>query len=248
MGATALTTELKRCANLALDLLLPRHCVLCGMASGNANLCGPCSAALPRNLHACQRCGLTLPLRGGPVCGNCLRKPPPWNAMIAALAYRFPVDGLVRRFKFNRDLACGKVLAAELIAALRRESVAPPDCIVPVPLHRFRHVLRTFNQAELIARELGRAIGIPVQPSLLRRVRRTRAQSGLNAAERRRNVKGAFGITPSATDKIPHKVALVDDVMTTGVTLAVCTQALRRAGVRDVAVWVAARAPVPGRQ
>ena len=244
------------CVNLAnviqaagqrlFERLLPRHCVLCGLPSGGARLCAPCHADLPRTGACCQTCALPLPDPGAERCGRCLQNPPPWDRAVAALVYRFPVDRLVCRFKFNRDLCAGALLGSELVDAVSRSGHDLPDAIVPVPLHRSRHFSRTFNQAELLALQLGGALTAPVHGRLLRRRRRTRAQSGLDAAARRRNVRGAFGAEP-ANGRIPAgcHLALVDDVLTTGVTLAECSRALRRAGAGQVSVWVAARAPDP---
>jgi ComF family protein len=240
-------SELARAAGARLfDRLLPRHCVLCGLPSGDAAICMSCRAELPRPGPCCRTCALALPDPGAGQCGCCLRSPPPWDRAIAALAYRFPADRLVCRFKFQRDLCAGALLGSELLEAVRRSGHDPPDAIVPVPLHRARHFSRTFNQAELLARQLGRALMVPVRGRLLRRTRRTRAQSGLDAAGRRRNVRGAFAVAlPDGRLPARCRLALVDDVLTTGVTLAECSRALRRAGAAQVSVWVAARAPDP---
>lgn len=227
-----------------LDILLPRHCLVCGMFAGPQNLCAPCSAELPRAADTCRRCALPLPGNPGAVCGVCLRSPPPWDGAVTAFDYRYPVRQLVRRFKFNRSLASGAVLAAELSRAVQRVGTRP-DVIVPVPLHGWRFFRRGYNQADLIARRIGRDLDLRVDAGLLRRLRRTSAQSGLDAAQRRRNVRGAFQAGRRRGAPIPRSVALVDDVMTTGATLEACTRALLRAGVRSVLLWVVARAPPP---
>jgi ComF family protein len=249
----------KRLLRRLLQRLLPRHCLLCGQASGEAELCAPCRSDLPRAGRSCQGCALPLPaathanppassngLPDGPYCGRCLRRPPPWDQALAALVYAFPADRLVVRFKFSRDLAAGAVLGRELLDAIRRSGQDLPHAIVPVPLHRTRHFSRTFNQAELLALQLGRGLGIPVHGRLLARRRRTAAQSGLDAAGRRRNLRGAFRLA-APRERLPpgSHLALVDDVLTTGVTLAECSRALRRAGAARISVWVAARAPAP---
>lgn len=249
----------KRPGAQLLDTLLPRYCLLCGLNSGDKPLCSFCARDLPRAGSACPSCALPVPASARPretredgfraalptasCCGHCLQRPPPWNRATAALLYRFPADALVQRFKFRRDLCCGAVLAEELLSALRRAVQPMPDAIVPVPLHRRRWLTRTFNQAELLALHLGRSLQLPVRGRLLQRRRATHAQSGLDAAARQRNVRGAFDTQRrTARGAMPRRLALVDDVMTTGVTLAACCLALRRAGVRDISVWVAARA------
>jgi len=231
-------------AGLCLDALLPRHCVLCGLPGGKGNLCAGCRGDLPRPGHVCTACALPLS-SADPLCGQCLRNPPPWDGVTAALAYGFPVDRLVCRFKFRRDFACGHLLGCEMLDAIRLAGLQRPDLLIPVPLHRRRHVARTFNQADLLARQVGRALAVPVRGTLLLRVRATRAQSGLDAAGRQRNTRGAFRCSRRAPEALAGRhVALVDDVMTTGATLLECTKTLRNAGVTRVSLWVAARAPV----
>jgi ComF family protein len=235
-----------RLAQVMLDGLLPRHCLMCGHGSGPENLCRPCAAELPRVGRSCLQCSLPLSHRADRFCGHCLRKPPPWDFATSALVYEFPVSQMVCRFKFGRSLACGQVLSRELILAIRHKSTILPDCILPVPLHRLRHFSRSFNQADLIARQVGQALKIPVYGSILRRRRRTRAHSGLDAASRKKNIKGAFDCKiPAGSRTSFGHVALVDDVMTTGATLAECTRTLKKAGVDAVSVWIAARALEP---
>lgn len=233
-------------AGAALNALLPRHCVMCGMGSGAENICPPCAGDLPRPDHSCGLCGLPLIHTGDRLCGRCLSRPPPWDAALAALVYRFPVDQLVCSFKFGRNLACGRILARELSRAAGEGSRLLPSCILPVPLHRTRHFSRSFNQADLLARQAGHNLGIPVFSTTLLRRRRTRAHSGLDAASRKRNIRGAFTCRiPAGKEHYYANPALVDDVMTTGATLAECTRTLKKAGARRVSVWVAARAPIP---
>lgn len=220
--------------------LLPPRCLLCAQPGADGHdLCEACAAELltqagPR----CPRCALPLPAPA-PACGICLRRPPPWQAAYAIGAYRFPLDRLLQRFKFHRDLACGRELARLLIAAMREAE--HPLAIVPVPLHRERLRERGFDQALELARPLARALALPLQAKLLVRSRATEAQSTLDARSRRRNVRGAFALRASA--ELPAHVALLDDVLTTGATLGECTRILRRAGVQRVDVWVAARVP-----
>ena len=221
-----------------LDQLVPRHCVLCGLFSGLENLCPPCTAELPHNLAACTRCGLPLPTQLEAVCGACLNKPPAWDEVVAGLRYQSPADQLVCQFKYNRNLACGQVLGRTLLEAIHLRGGRLPQAIVPVPLHRHRLFARTFNQAHMLGRQLGRALEIPVIHTALTRTRKTRAQFGLDALQRRKNIRGAFACRRHG---LKH-VAIVDDVMTTGTTLTECTRLLKRSGAEYVTAWVAARA------
>lgn len=221
--------------------LLPWRCLLCGDTGANGlDLCAACAAELPGNTSCCARCALPLPSPAA-LCGVCQRKPPPWDAAWAPFRYGWPLDRLEARYKFGRDLAAGRTLAR--LWQRMPPVVTRPALILPVPLHRARLRQRGYNQALELARPLGRALDIPVRHDLLLRARATAAQTELDAAARRRNVRGAFVLREGAT--LPPHVALLDDVMTTGATLAECARVLRRAGVRQVQVWALARAPSP---
>jgi len=223
--------------------LLPWRCLLCGDAGAEGvDLCADCAAELPRNTSCCAQCALPLPLSAAQ-CGRCLRKPPPWDAAWAPFRYAWPLDRLETRFKFSRDLAAGRAL----VSMWRRESPPStlPQLIIPVPLHRRRLRERGYNQAWELARPLACSLGIPGSDNLLRRVRHTDAQTGLDAAQRRHNLRHAFALREGAA--LPDHIVVLDDVFTTGATLAECVRVLKRAGALRVDVWALARAPIPGR-
>ena len=225
----------------ARDLQLavfPTRCLLCGArGSGDRDLCDGCAADLPRNRVCCSRCALPLKLAAA-LCGECLKREPPFASTFAPFEYAHPLDLLLVRLKFARNLAAGRVLAQLALDAFAESNVAVPQAIVPVPLHRERLRERGYNQALEVARPLARTLDIPLR-ELLARSRATSPQSDLDARARRRNLRGAFA--PVTTD-LPAHVALVDDVMTTGTTVRECARTLRRAGVQRVDVWVIARA------
>lgn len=217
--------------------LWPARCLLCnaGGAVGH-DLCVACAASLPWARLACPRCALPLS-SSARACGTCLRKAPVLDAAHAAFAYRFPVDRLLPRLKFHGDLAAGRLLAGAMTVAFA--DLPAPGALVPVPLARARLRQRGYDQALELARPLARSLGLPLLPDGLHRVRDTEAQSRLDAAGRRRNVRGAFAAAECRG--FPDHVALVDDVMTTGATLHAAALALKRAGVRRVDAWVCAR-------
>jgi ComF family protein len=213
-------------------------CVLCGAAGAEGgDLCAGCADELPRNRIACPRCALPLAVPA-PACARCLRRAPPQVASFAALRYEGAARLLLPRYKFGADLAVGRVLGE----ALREvASAAPrPRQVAPVPLHPTRLRERGFDQAWELARTVAGALDLPARPDLLRRVRATPAQTGLDAAARRRNLREAFVATQQLRGV---HVALVDDVMTTGATIEAAARALRAAGATRVDVWVVARAP-----
>lgn len=219
------------------EWLYPPTCVLCGGAGApGRDLCRGCSADLPWIGAACEVCALPLPLGG--VCGRCQHRPPPFDEAVAALAYRPPVDWLVKRFKFDGRLACGVVMGELLADAVSASDARVPEALIPVPLHPARLRERGFDQARELSRVLSRRLSLPVAGDCLSRTRATSAQAGLDAAGRRGNLRGAF----RARKPPPSSVALVDDVLTTGSTVAECARALKRAGCERVSVWVPARA------
>lgn len=226
----------------ALRALLPPRCLLCGArGESGLDLCAACMAELPRNERCCARCALPLETPA-PLCGRCVRRAPPWDSAWAPFRYAYPLDRLEARFKFGADLAAGRLLASLWIAL--HAPGERPQAIVPVPLHRSRLRSRGYNQALEIATPLAKALRIPLLRDALRRTRATDAQTELSAVQRRRNVRGAFEVR--FDDEIPQHIAVLDDVFTTGATLAECTRVLKRAGVQRVDVWALARAPAHG--
>jgi len=221
--------------------VLPLRCLLCGAPGAEGiDLCAACAAELPRNRSCCARCALPLATAAA-LCGECQRRAPPWDAAWAPFRYGWPLDRLESRYKFGADLAAGRVLSTLWL----REPcpIKLPQLLLSVPLHRSRLRRRGYNQALELARPLARAAGVPLRHDVLLRRRSTAAQTELDATARRRNVHGAFALREGVA--LPAHVAILDDVMTTGATLAECARVLRRAGVARVDVWSLARAPSP---
>ncbi len=227
------------CKERLATLLWPPRCLLCGEPGRqDRDLCRRCGDALPWNRRACLRCALPLPASES-ACGHCLRHPPLVDETHAALVYAFPVDRLLPRLKFHADLACGRLLSQLMIEAFA--ALPRPDALIPLPLHRHRLRARGYDQALELARPLARAFALPLMDDALIRRRGTPPQSRLDAAARRRNLRGAFAV--ASTAPLPAHVAVIDDVVTTGATLHAAAQALRRGGVRRVDAWVCARTP-----
>ena len=226
-----------------LGNLWPARCLACAEAGApGRDLCDACCEALPWNRHACMHCAIPLPAVAGAgpqACGTCLHKPPPVQATRAAFVYATPLDRLLPRLKFHRDLAAGRLLSQ--LMARSFADAERPRALLPVPLHRARLRERGYDQALELAKPLARALRLPLLPDALHRERATTPQSRLDAAHRKRNLRGAFAVAPRA--RLPAHVALVDDVMTTGATLHAAATALRRAGVARVDAWVCARVP-----
>jgi ComF family protein len=219
---------------------LPQRCALCVADAGCGLLCNACADALPPLHEACPV--YALPAASATPCGACLAHPPPFAATIAAFAYAFPVDRLLQELKYGGRLAladwAGNALAATVEHALAvRPSEQRPHCIVALPLGRDRQRERGFNQAREIAARVAAHLRLPTM-RLLERVSATRPQAELSWARRAANVRGAFVAATGARDL---RVAVVDDVMTTGATLAEAARALLAAGAQRVECWVVAR-------
>ena len=223
-----------------LRALLPLRCLLCGGRGAGRDLCDGCARDIPRNDVCCPRCAV--PLKApAPLCGECIEREPPFASAWVPFQYAHPLDLLEARFKFRGDLAAGRVLAELMIERTGIDAPVRPDLVIAVPLHVARLRERGYNQAFELAKPLARALGVPIDRDLLARTRATPAQSGLDAATRRRNVRHAFAVRTVAP--LPGHVALFDDVMTTGATLRECARVLQRAGIARVDVWALARAP-----
>jgi len=226
-----------------LRAVLPLRCLLCGAPGANQrDLCAGCARDFAINRPCCPRCALPLET-AAPLCGECLASEPPFAAAWAPFRYGHPLDLLEARFKFRGDLAAGRVLADLTIERAGIDAPARPDLMLAVPLHESRLRQRGYNQAYELARPLARTLGVSLDRDLLVRTRATPAQTGLDAAARRRNLRGAFKVVSER--KLPEHIVLIDDVMTTGATLRECARTLRRAGVTRVDAWVLARAPQP---
>ena len=176
-------------------------------------------------------------------CEAALTEAPATGQGIAVHEYRFPLDRLVQRFKSSGDLAVGRWLAVRLAHRVANEP--RPDLLVAPPLTSRRLRERGFNQSLEIARVVGSRLGVPRVLRGVRKVRETPPQQGLGRRERRRNVRDAFRCSLPLAGR---RVAIVDDVITTGATVGALARELRRAGARDVVVWTLARAPAPGRR
>ena len=222
----------------------PPTCLLCGAAgTAGLDLCPGCLVDLPINGRACVRCALPLPLGAPPgsLCGSCQRRSPPYQTGTAPLKYEGVVQFLVTGLKFHNRMAHARLLGGLLTRSLGELATGErPELILPVPLHPARQRARGFNQALEIVRGPARRLGIALDCECCIRIRPTSPQSGLDAKQRRRNLRGAFKLRkrPAA-----DHVVLFDDVITTGNTVAELARVLKQSGVPRVDVWAVARTP-----
>ncbi len=224
---------------------LPTQCALC-RDWAYERLCDKCIARFASPKPRCTRCAIGV-LEGVSICGECLRHAPPFEHAVAAVDYEPPWDDLVRRFKFDAALDLADTLARRLLDAIRRSGARHPDRLLPVPLADERMRERGYNQAWELARRVAPTMGCACDARLLLRTKETAHQLSLPPAERAANVRGAFTVEPRRRQDLRDRdVAVVDDVMTTGATLAEVARTLLQGGAASVQVWVLARTPRPG--
>ncbi len=243
----------------ALDFLLPGSCAVCGAVLGTEVKPAPASARVCRGCWEsisllrpplCPRCGapfsseFALSESPGHVCGKCRATAPRFDSARAVGLYEGALREIVHTYKYNgmsglaRSL--GRLLGEHFPDRFRGESF---DLITHVPLHPRRYRERGFDQSWLLARVLGRGVGLPARPYVLERTRWETPQSSLTEPQRRANVRGAFAVRkPKWAEALEgRRVLLVDDVLTTGATADTCARALKGAGAEAVHVYTLAR-------
>ena len=216
-----------------LDLFF-EVCPGCAEAS-RAGLCAVCRAALRRVADACARCGLARPV------ASCPRRGRPWHVerVLAPFVYAAPLDGYLHALKYRGARRLGRTLALAVVDELH-DAARDVDALVPVPLHARRFRDRGFNQAAEIARTLGRVLERPVLLAGIQRRGAQAAQTGRRATERLENVATAFA---AERDLAGARLAIIDDVVTTGATVNALAAALLGAGAARCDVWAIARTP-----
>jgi ComF family protein len=236
-------------------MVFPSICLLCGASPGRRpgqNLCLGCETDLPWITSPCRTCGLPLPAAAHQLqCGECLSSPPPFTFAMTPLLYCPPVSRLLTGFKHRRQLVQGALLGQLLARELRDHyllcggnqqdaRMLMPELILPVPLHWSRWLWRGYNQSAELGKQLAKELQVPCRTDLLRRVRRTASQQGLSREQRLHNLKDAFQL---ARPLHCERVALLDDVVTTGSTAREIAGLLLQQGVKEIHLWAVARTP-----
>ena len=240
-----------RVVDSLIAVTLAPRCAACASVldrPGDGPVCANCwSSIRPIAPPLCRTCGDPLPSWRTislvmERCAACRRRPRPLDAGRAAGEYEGALRHIIHAFKYERRRRLAPRLG-ELLRAAGHDLLTGADCVIPVPLHPWRRVRRGFNQAC----DLAATLGPPVVRALWR-TRATPAQTGLTAAGRRKNMRGAFRLSPLLSGRTLRTmlanriVVLVDDVRTTGATLDACALALKQAGVREVRALTVARA------
>ncbi len=216
----------------------PGQCEVCRRWT-RGRLCADCTPAAAA--ARCGGCGLRLPGTADAVrCGTCLAHPLPFSRCLCAVDYGAPWDRLILRFKYHGAVDLAPLLAERLALVIDAQGLAEADLVVPMPLAPRRLAERGYNQAWELARRVARRLGRRAEAAALQRSLDRAPQAGLDRAARRRNLQGVF-VVPRHAAVAGRRVALVDDVLTTGATAAEASQALLAAGAASVQAWVLAR-------
>ncbi|MEM9287790.1 MAG: ComF family protein [Pseudomonadota bacterium] len=232
-----------------LDFVLPPRCASCGaLTERQVGLCSACWPGLSFITDPfCERCGVPFEFAvpGRSVCAACLRRPPAFDRAFSPLSYGDMSRTLILQLKHGDRLGHAQLLAnlmAPHVASFGLES----PLVMPVPLHPWRLIWRRFNQSVLLARHLARTTGHKLDVFSLARRRRTKMQQGLDARQRRENVRAAFMVPAKRRGFVKGRdILLIDDVFTTGATVEACCKPLRKAGARRIGVLTAARVVSP---
>jgi ComF family protein len=219
---------------------LPGACWVC-LAWSRERVCAACRARFAPAVLRCTGCALPLPSSGqsADLCAACLKHPLGLQACHCAVDFSPPWDELLHALKYRSALG-----VVDALAELWPPMATPPQVWLPVPLHPSRLRSRGHNQSLLIAQALSRRWPAPVWSNALLRLRDTPSQTQLSREQRRRNLRHAFALSPATTVRGLH-LGLVDDVLTTGATLAELSELLQRHGAASVQAWVLARTPAP---
>ena len=214
-------------------------------------ICYFCHQRLPVSESACYICGLPINAPNKSQnsnisasydlpCGQCLKNSPPFSRTINPFRYQSPIDQLISQMKYSSQIHYIPLLSEYLSSSIKKQyqNQALPSRIVAMPLHSRKLSSRGFNQANLIAKQISKTIGIDIVSKGIHRIKNTQAQSGLDSVERKQNVKNAFRIDC----KLPKHIALVDDVVTTGMTVSELAKCARKQGAEQIDVWCLARA------
>lgn len=177
-------------------------------------------------------------------CASCQQDQPPYIKTLSPYLYAYPLDRFVNRFKQDRQLIYGRLLAKLMADYLKQhyqhQPQTLPDQIIAVPSHKKRSFKRGFNPAALLADEVSKTLQLPFNPKLCKKVIATSPQHTLDRQTRLKNLSGSFALTSSVEQQT---IAVVDDVMTTGATAGVIAQLLRDHGAQEVHIWTLARTP-----
>ncbi|MDR3187296.1 MAG: ComF family protein [Holosporaceae bacterium] len=224
------------------NICFPITCCNCGNFVDSEGLCSDCWKHIKWiSDPKCKICGTPFEIDLDAICPNCLRKRPHFDKAIAAFKYDDFSRSMILKFKHWDTTYIAEKLGHWMYGACAKD-MADADIIVPVPIHFLKRLKRQYNQSELLGMELQKLSGIPYEPRILKKIKRTDPQEGLSRERRLRNVRGSFGVDENYVPLVDGKsVILVDDVLTTGSTANECSRVLKKHNAAKVIVVTVAR-------
>jgi ComF family protein len=214
--------------------LFPQTCLFCSASKGgDFGICTQCLDDLPYHTSCCPQCGL-LSVEGQ-LCGACIASAPDFDATKALFTYEYPISQVLQQYKYKQQLFLAETFAQLMLQKLPAQNI---DLIIPMPLHPSRLQERGFNQSLEIARIIGKRLNVEVNSQVVSRIKLSPPQASLPLKERVKNMKGAFACDE---DLSGLRIALIDDVMTTGASLNALAKAVKAKGAAHVECWLIAR-------
>lgn len=239
--------SLRELLNDVSDVIFPPQCVACAeiiKQSSEGLFCPSCLSQISFITGSlCPICGLPFldSPAGNHVCGDCILSPPYYAKARAVAGFESIIMDAIHKFKYGRNISIGSALGSFMAGfSFPDFDFSEYSLLIPVPLHIKRLRERGFNQSLLLAKEMGKKYKLPVNFSLLKRCNFTLTQTGLNRAEREKNIKGAFAVTDK-NRLAGENIILIDDVYTTGATINECAKVLMKAGAQKVAALTLSR-------
>lgn len=244
---TKTNNMLKKCLIITQKILFSSYCLLCKhQAPPPAYFCKSCISDFSSAKVYCKSCGIDLVTAYSehqPCCGNCLKKPPPFDRTLPCFDYCGSIKQMIGRMKYHNQFMLTKALGQLMVSRVdeyyqEHSQLAMPQAIIPVPMHRKRLFKRGFNQACELAKPLAKALSVPLHPGICRRLKHTPPLSQLKRTDRKSVMRNAIKCKATGI----KRVAIVDDIMTTGTTAWHLSLALKKQGVEEIHIWTLARA------
>lgn len=230
---------INKCIDFIQSRLFPLACLSCGQNTDRAiAICHECEQQLPFNASSCRQCSSPLQQTHTALCGHCQKNNPAFHSSHIPFRYESTIQQWIKNFKFNNDLIKGKVLSDLFCETLSDNKPLLPEVLIPVPLHPSRIRQRGYNQALFLARTISKKTGIPVDHSIIRKIKKTPPQHKLDQQTRLTNIRNAFSLAGQCNYQ---HIAIIDDVVTTTATVNEVSRLLTEQGVEKIQVWAIAR-------
>ncbi|WP_058485998.1 ComF family protein [Defluviitalea phaphyphila] len=225
--------------DIILNIIYPPKCIFCNTIipiQKEKGICDDCKKSLPFiKEKVCQKCGKPIDnIEERNTCFDCIKYPPIYDKGWALLVYEGIVRDMIYRFKYGGHKEYAVYLGVLMANKIKNENIKEKfDLIIPIPMHLKKKRIRGYNQSEELAKIISKQLKIPIDITILTRIKETKPQSGLSITQRKNNLKKAFKIKQN-TDLKGKKILLIDDIYTTGSTINTCANILKKKGVKKV--------------